>query len=52
MPGVLGDLENIKLEFNKEIKESVMEEGIWNEEDHINTFSKEYDNTIKQFVEN
>ncbi|CAD8096292.1 unnamed protein product [Paramecium sonneborni] len=51
LPDRLNELDLLKVEFEEQLGKSVIEVGLWHEEDHIRFFRQQFDNNTKSFVE-
>ncbi|CAD8066532.1 unnamed protein product [Paramecium primaurelia] len=51
LPDKLNELDMLKLQFEEQLSQSVIEKGLWQEEDHIKYFKQQFDNHLKAFVE-
>ncbi|CAD8200944.1 unnamed protein product [Paramecium octaurelia] len=51
LPDKLFEVDLLKRDFESSLSNSVIEEGLWQEQDHTKFFYKQFDNQVKQFVE-
>ncbi|CAK89528.1 unnamed protein product (macronuclear) [Paramecium tetraurelia] len=51
LPDKLNELDLFKLQFEEQLAKSVIQKGLWQEEDHIRYFRQQFDNQLKAFVE-
>ncbi|CAK59029.1 unnamed protein product (macronuclear) [Paramecium tetraurelia] len=51
LPDKLNEVDLLKVNFEESLSKSVIEKGLWQEQDHVGFFNQQFDNQLKSFVE-